>query len=113
MPYEIVPVHEYVDRPEVVHLLKAFGRGELQHAAAQAATWHLNNDMSWPALDAKRKGTRRSFNRPRYFSRNELQAAVAYATEARRRAQHTPLTSPNAATGNSFEQYQEANQSKN
>ena len=108
MPYEIVPVDEYVDRPEVVHLLKAFGYGELQHAAAQAATWHLNNDLSWSALAAKRKGTRRSFTRPPYFSRQELQAAVAYSDEARRRAQHNPSALPNAAAGDSFEQYQEA-----
>jgi hypothetical protein len=108
MPYEIVPVDEYVDRPEVVHLLKAFGYGELQHAAAQAATWHLNNDLSWSALAAKRKGTRRSFTRPPYFSRQELQAAAAYSNEARRRAQHNPSASPNAAAGDSFERYQEA-----
>ena len=113
MPYEIVPVDEYVDRPEVVHLLKAFGYGELQHAAAQAATWHLNNDISWPALAAKRQGTRRSFNRPPYFRRQELQAAVAYAKEARRRAQQTPSTSPTSTAGDSYGQYQQASRSTN
>ena len=69
----------------VVELLKAFGRGELQHNAAQAATWNLNNDMSWQELGAKLTGTRRQFNRSPYFNRFELQAAVAYSKEAMRR----------------------------
>lgn len=85
-PYQIVPADEHIDRPAVIELLKAFGRGELQHGAAQAATWHLNNDLSWDELAAKRQGTRRNLNRPPYFSRAEMQAAVAYANEAQRLA---------------------------
>ncbi len=83
--YEIRPVESFVNRPAVVELLKAFGRGELQHNAAQAATWNLNNDMSWQELGAKLTGTRRQFNRSPYFNRFELQAAVAYSKEAMRR----------------------------
>ena len=76
-----------MDRPAVIELLKAFGRGELQHGAAQAATWHLNNDMSWNELASKLQGTRRSLSRPPYFNRAEIQAGAAYAYEAHRLAQ--------------------------
>jgi hypothetical protein len=86
-PYTIVPADEFIEKPAVVELLKAFGRGELQHGATQAAAWHLNNDMSWQELAAKRQGTRRSISRPPYFSREEMQAAVSYAAEATRRAE--------------------------
>jgi hypothetical protein len=85
-PYKIVPAEDHIDRPAVIELLKAFGTGKLQHGAAQAAVWHLNNDLSWDELAAKRQGTRRNFNRPPYFSREELQAALAYANEAQRLA---------------------------
>jgi hypothetical protein len=85
-PYEIVPADEHLDRPAVIELLKAFGRGELQHGAAQAAAWHLNSDMSWNELAAKLQGTRRSLRRPPYFSRDEIQAGIAYASEAARLA---------------------------
>jgi hypothetical protein len=81
-PYKMVPADEHVDRPAVVELLKAFGRGELQHGAAQAAAWHLNNDMSWDQLAAKLQGTRRSLRRPPYFSADEIRAGVAYANAA-------------------------------
>jgi hypothetical protein len=90
-PYKMVPIDQYVDRPAVVELVKAFGRGELQHGAAQAATWHLNNDIPWAELAAKQQGTVRSVNRPPYFSQYELQAGMAYAGEAARRGQLAQL----------------------
>lgn len=95
--YEIHPVEVKVDRPAVVELLKAFGRGELQHGAAQAAVWHLNNDLTWQDLAAKLTGTRRNINRSPYFNSFELRAAYAYAEEAHRRAsdvKDSPITSP-------------------
>lgn len=85
--YKIVPVEDYIgDKPAVVELLKAFGHGELNQAAAQAAAWHLNSDQSWDQLRAKLSGTRRSLSRGPYFSAEELRAAVAYANEASRLA---------------------------
>ena len=78
----MVPADSIVDRPAVVELLKAFGRGDLKHGAAQAAAWHLNNDLSWQQLAAKLQGTKRSFKRPPYFSADEIRTGMAYATEA-------------------------------
>ena len=86
-PYKMVPADAVVDRPAVVELLKAFGRGELKHGAAQAAAWNLNNDLSWQQLAAKLQGTKRSFKRPPYFSADEIRTGMAYATEATRLAQ--------------------------
>jgi hypothetical protein len=85
--YTIVPAGQHLDRPAVIELLKAFGRGELQHGAAQAAAWHLNNDLSWNELASKLQGTRRSLSRPPYFSREEIQAGMAYASESHRLAE--------------------------
>ncbi len=85
-PYKMVRAEEFLDRPAVVELLKAFGRGELKHSAVQAATWHLNNDLSWAELAAKKQGTKRSFSRPPYFSQEEIRAGMTYATEAQRLA---------------------------
>ncbi len=84
--YKIVPADSVVDRPAVVELLKAFGRGDLKHSAAQAAAWHLNNDLSWQELSAQLQGTKRSFRRPPYFSADEIRTGMTYATEATRLA---------------------------
>lgn len=86
-PYKIVPADEHLSsKPEVIELLAAFGRGELQRGAAQAAVWHANSEVSWEELAAKLDGTVRSTVRNPYFTRQELHAAVAYYQEAMRRA---------------------------
>ncbi len=89
-PYKIHPVDAYVDKPEVVELLKAFGRGELEHHSAQAAVWHMQNEMPWQELSAKLTGTVRSISRQPYFSRAHLEAAYAYVGEAQRRGAMAP-----------------------
>jgi hypothetical protein len=85
-PYKIVPADTVVNKPAVVELLKAFGRGDLKHSAVQAAAWNLNNDLSWQQLAAKLTGTKRSFHRSAYFSADDIRAGMAYATEASRLA---------------------------
>lgn len=104
-PYKLVPAEEHLgSRPEVIELLAAFGRGELQRGAAQAAVWHANSDVSWQALAAKLDGTARSFVRNPYFTRYEIQAAVAYVQEATRRAAYreTPEESDTPEEGESM-----------
>jgi len=94
--YQMVPIEQHVNRPAVVELLKALGRGELQHGAAQAAAWHLNNDIPWQALATKLQGTVRSTVRPPYFSQYEIQAGMAYSGEAARRGQLAQLQNMNS-----------------
>jgi hypothetical protein len=86
--YNMVRADEYLeDRPQVVELLKAFGSGGLDHQAVQAAAWNLNNDMSWDELKAQLQGTKRSHNRPPYFTADEIRAGMAYANQATRLAE--------------------------
>jgi hypothetical protein len=85
--YKIVPAADHLD-PAVVELLKAFGRGELQRSAVQAAAWHLNSGLTWDELAAKLQGTRRSGpNRAPYFTAADIRAGQAYASEATRLAE--------------------------
>lgn len=86
-PYKLVPAEEHITKPAVIELLKAFGRGELDHGAAQAAAWNLNSNMSWEALAAKQTGTVRNINRSPYFNAAQIRAGMAYAAEATRRAE--------------------------
>lgn len=86
IPFEIKPIEDYVERPAVIEVVKAFGRGELARGAAQAATWHLNNDVSWRELATKPRGMRHPLTgrRPSWFSAFEIRAAMAVAEHARR-----------------------------
>jgi hypothetical protein len=86
-PYKIVPADSHVKNPAVVELLKAYGRGELEEGAAQAAAWNLNSNMPWDALASKLTGTERNFNRSSYFTPAQIRAGMMYSQESQRRAE--------------------------
>jgi hypothetical protein len=78
----IRPVENFIQNPAVIELLKAFGNGELDPAAAQAAVWHLNSGVAWEELAAKLTGTDRQVVRAPYFNAAQLQLAQAIAQRA-------------------------------
>ena len=98
MAYEIKPIETVTQKPAVIALLKEFGRGKLNHSAAQAAAWHLNNDMSWQELAGKKIISRKyaSGSKP-YFSQAEVQAGFLIAKAATEQAKATS-TSPGAVS---------------
>jgi len=87
MNYKLVPAESYVKRPDVIEVLKIYGSGNAAHSVAQAAVWHLNNDMSWQELAAKPKSVRRFAPREPYFHPKVLQVAVKLAEVAKERAE--------------------------
>jgi hypothetical protein len=86
--YKMVRADEFLEeRPAVAELLKAFGRGELNHNAVQAAAWNLNSGRSWDQLASQLTGTRRSPNRAPYFTPAEIREGMTYANAATRLAE--------------------------
>jgi hypothetical protein len=84
--YKLVRVEEFTDKPELQELIKLVGSGKLDAQSAQAAAWHLANNMSWQALSAKtydRVGTR---DTP-YFSQQQLAVAQSLVAAARSKAE--------------------------
>jgi hypothetical protein len=75
MQYEIRPITEFTQDETLIELCRALGRGELSQRVAQAAAWHLANDMSWEDLAAKEFRTAPWDRRP-WFNRDELAAAM-------------------------------------
>lgn len=82
MAYEIKPLASVISDPATQELVKMFGKGQLNHASAQAAAWHLANKMSWEELSAKRIKRASGASYP-YFHAADLQAAMAIANAAR------------------------------
>lgn len=50
MKYELKPLAEVCDKPELVAVLQSLGREQIDQRVAQAAAWHLTNDLSWDKL---------------------------------------------------------------
>ncbi|MEN0109352.1 MAG: hypothetical protein AAF805_01390 [Planctomycetota bacterium] len=89
-PYELVRAEEHLsDKPEVIELLEAYGRGGLDAGAVQAAVWHSTDDMSWGELAAKRTGSPSNPVRKPYFTADQIQSAMAYHIQATRVAIET------------------------
>jgi hypothetical protein len=81
VPYEIKPIERYTSKPGVRELCQMIGSGQISQRAAQAAAWHLNNDMSWEELTNKRLRRANGTSQP-YFSPAEIQAGRQIAATA-------------------------------
>ncbi|MFK7821091.1 MAG: hypothetical protein AB8G99_20410 [Planctomycetaceae bacterium] len=84
MTYKVIPVEQFTKDPRVHELCKLVGTGRVHNAAAQAAAWHLSNNMSWQQLAQKQ--IIRSTSRLPYFTRAQLQLAQRVASTATGRA---------------------------
>jgi hypothetical protein len=65
----------------VRELCELLGKHEVGQRAAQAAAWHLNNNMSWEQLAAKRLHYANHTTRP-YFTADEIRHAQQIASTA-------------------------------
>jgi len=104
IPYEIKPIESYTSKAGVRELCQMFGNGQMNQRVAQAAAWHLNNDMSWQELAAKRVRHVNGASQP-YFSPAEIQAGMQIAATAVRTAKEKekekpaqPSTTPSSVT---------------
>jgi hypothetical protein len=100
MKYEIKPIEEYTDKKAVYELARLLGNGSLNQRVAQAAAWHLNNDMSWQQLLTKELRFANGTRRP-YFSRDEIRAAMQVATLATGLAEQRKVEPPKSSSGSS------------
>jgi hypothetical protein len=81
VPYEIKPIENYTTKPGVRELCQMIGSGQIDQRAAQAAAWHLNDDMSWQELANKRLRHANGTSQP-YFSPAQIQAGKQIAATA-------------------------------
>ena len=86
MEYEIKPVENITTDERVIELLRQFGSGQLKHASAQAAAWHLANNMSWQELAAKHRRSLSGTKSP-YFTLTTLRQAAEIVLRVTRAAQ--------------------------
>jgi hypothetical protein len=75
MKYEIKPIERFTEKKQVHELCRMLGSGLLNQRAAQVAAWHLNNNMSFQELAAKRLRFANGTSRP-YFAPQELRAGM-------------------------------------
>jgi hypothetical protein len=92
VPYTIKPIEEYTKKEGVRELCVLLGSGKIDQRSAQAAAWHLNNDMTWEQLAAKKIHHLGGVGDKPYFTRTQLQTAEQAATLAVSEAKETAKT---------------------
>jgi hypothetical protein len=92
--YELRPVDENISDPKVAELIKMLGRGEIDQRGAQAAVWHLKCGLSWEELAAKIGAKHLNGTTEPYFTRDQLQRGMQYASEAAIRASKKTKEAP-------------------
>lgn len=83
--YTVIPVEQISDSPELKELLTMVSNNQVDKQAAQAAAWHITNNMSWDRLAAEANTDRFGGKSP-YFSREELLGGQALFAESKARA---------------------------
>jgi hypothetical protein len=87
MAYKMVPLEQFTDNPRVRVLCEALGYGQITQNTAQAAAWHLMDNMSWQELAAKNRVESKYYGNIRWFSPFELRTAMAAVQETTRIAE--------------------------
>lgn len=87
IPYKIVPLEQFSDNPKIRYVCEAIGRGQISQNTAQAAAWHIMDGLSWQELSVKNRVESKYTGNVRWFSPQELRAAVVVVGEATRIAE--------------------------
>ena len=107
MKNENRPIESVTVKPGVREVCRLLGTGQLNQRVAQAAIWHLNNDMSWQELAAKQIKPLVGDPYP-YFQPNEIAGAMSLADHAVKVDEARRIESPaatEASPGRDDEKY--------
>lgn len=85
--YTIVPVSRVTKDPVLYQLLAAVGTGKVDGQSAQAAAWHLANNMSFQELAAKTDEPLGGLAATPYFNRHQLMEAQSLIAQAQVRVE--------------------------
>ncbi len=83
MKYRIVRLEEVNPSPEVAEVCRALGYGKLSQKTAQAAAWHLANDLSWDRLSTLPRVISKYTGVEYFFSASDIQSAMQVVAAAK------------------------------
>lgn len=101
MAYTIRPITDLTTNPAVIEVCKMVGRHEIPQNAAQAAAWHLTDELSWQELALKDRVRFSNGYYEKFFTPAELHLATRILAVAAQRAAEAPR---NTSPGDSLSQ---------
>jgi hypothetical protein len=82
MAYKMIPAEKFTQDARVVGICKMLGYGMVAQNTAQAAAWHITDNMSWQQLAAKNRVESKYTGNVPFFSPFEIRQASAVVAEA-------------------------------
>ena len=76
MAYEMKPITDFTQDQQLIEVVKMLGRGQLDQSVAQAAAWHLSDDLSWNQLVNKVKVRHLNGSVKMFFTPQQVQNAM-------------------------------------
>jgi hypothetical protein len=99
VPYTPIPIESYAKDPSVAEVVKLLVAGQIDQHSAQAATWHLQNGLTWEELAAKIGVKHLSGATEPYFTLAHLERALAVTRLATERAKEAKESAPAKSIG--------------
>lgn len=84
MAYKLVPLEAVNADARVAEVVKMLAAGRVTQNTAQAAAWHLTDEMDWLALAAKNRSESQYTGNIPFFNPIELRQAMVVVNEANR-----------------------------
>jgi hypothetical protein len=94
--YVIQPLEKLNDDPRVFEMCRMLANDEVAQPVAQAAAWHVADNLSWQQLLVKNRIERMDGSFERYFHPNHLRFAQQVVTAAVQRAEEREKLMPKA-----------------
>ena len=92
--YQLTPMKAFTSDPHVREVCSMLGRGEIDQVSAQAAAWHLTDNLSWNQLVRKVKIRHLDGRVEMFFSPRHIQRALKIVSVAKRRTDSHEQKSP-------------------
>jgi hypothetical protein len=88
--YVLIPVENFTQDPVLMQMLRIVATGQVDSQAAQAATWHLTDKLTWEQLAIKTQHRLGGGLGPRYFNPAQLEAGYSLLNAAKELAEEAP-----------------------
>lgn len=95
IPYELKPIETFTKDAKVVEVLGMLGRGEVSQEVAQAASWHLTDNLSWQELAEKIGSEHLDGSTEPFFTHEQVAVAMELHAEVARRIEERKSLEPN------------------
>ena len=76
--YTIMPIADYTDDERIAKLCRNLARHDISQNAAQAAAWHLANDLDWNKIAKLNRVESKYLGNIRFFSSKEIDTAKTF-----------------------------------